>query len=842
MQKNSNRSGWALTAVVSLVASLFGALPSQAVLGDVDTTTEGKSFAFYADNFAAGAASSSEFVGTLVDDFPMFVQNIGGYDLGTSTVTFHVEKTAGSNMAVIVHTGGNQRDLSTLSDTVSPNANTGVILAGSTSGTVSAAAVSGKLSLNVKAYSTSNIATSWSPVTLKITAFVDNVRADGLVSRNEPYSVQTVTLLHPNALSRTITIDPIVSGSSRVATASATLTGVNLANLSGQFTLKGSVAGGVEFDYNAGATAAVVAAAKGVISGSAAAQAIVGGNTVSAILRYEGVRVGATASYTVVTNTASSIKAEIVESNDAKSVSPGVADVRPNKTYEIKFTALSGSATVSGQALEVAITSAESFSVASGKTLSVDGGAATTSLPTKYALTTGTNGTVTMKFSTTGVGTGVTFSVAVKSAELSASLDLVTKAASFKLVPAGKQTLYSTTPGTAVALSFDVEDQWGVASDRTNQRVKVTRSGDKAFAWAETISTVAVVAGKANFSFLPAPATVTGSTTVTPILETFNADNNIWTEVSGSGAGAAITVNVTSKADAFTGSALASVSASISYDIAKDKYSWSSVLTVKVENAGAAVAIAAPAGVVIENNLTAKTYSNTVTLRADSSGELKLRFATGKAGKHTVTYTMGSATTTSLLVVSAAVESAASTVTLPTLDLVPGATTTITGVLADKLGNPIATDTKKLNVSWTGKGLPFNIGNSVTTDEDGKFSFQILVLATETGTGVVTVTYKPTGVAADDISVSKTYTIVAPAAPVAPEVNAVIGSFNNRVAVRVENAKGSAVSVKVGARWFKYTSLNDNYLWTVRSAKGRTVAVAVYVNGTLENVATITVK
>ncbi len=840
MQKNSNRSGWALTAVVSLVASLFGALPSQAVLGDVDTTTEGKSFAFYADNFAAGAASSSEFVGTLVDDFPMFLQGLGSYSLGSSVVSFHVEKTAGTTMDVLVSTESN---LASVTSSAAASATLSKIVSGSTSGTISATAVNGKISLNVKAWSTSDVALSWSPVTLKITAFLDNVRADGLVSRNEPYSVQTVTLLHPNALTRAITIDPIVSGSARVATASATVTGVNLANLSGTFTLKGSVAGGTEFNYNAGRTAAQVATDKGVISGSAAAQAIIGGNTVSAILRYEGVRVGATASYTVVANTATSLKAEIVESDDATSVSPGVADVRPNKTYEVKFTALSGSATVSAQALEVAITSAETFSVASGKTLSVDGGAATTSLPTKYALTTGTDGTVTMKFSTTGVGTGVTFSVAVKSAELSASLDLVTKAATFKLVPAGKQTLYSTTPGTAVALSFDVEDQWGVASDRTNQRVKLTRSGDKGFAWAETISTVAVVAGKADFSFLPAPASATGSTTVTPILETFNADSNVWTEVSGSGVGAAITVNVTSKADAFTGSALASVSASISYDIAKGKYSWSTtVLTVKVENAGAAVAIVAPAGVVIENNLTAKTYSNTVTLRADSSGELKLRFAAGKAGKHTVTYTMGSATTTSLFVVSAAVESAASTVTLPTLDLVPGATTTITGVLADKLGNPIATDTKKLNVSWTGKGLPFNIGNSVTTDEDGKFSFQILVLATETGTGAVTVTYKPTGVAADDISVSKTYTIVAPAAPAAPEVNAVIGTFNGRWAVRVENAKGAVVAVKVGGNWYKYTSLNENYLFSRKSVVGRSVAVAVYVNGTLENVATITIK
>ncbi|NBU23831.1 MAG: hypothetical protein EBS38_08025, partial [Actinobacteria bacterium] len=172
--------------------------------------------------------------------------------------------------------------------------------------------------------------------------------------------------------------------------------------------------------------------------------------------------------------------------------------------------------------------------------------------------------------------------------------------------------------------------------------------------------------------------------------------------------------------------------------------------------------------------------------------------------------------------------------------LTAGQTTTITGTLTDALGNGI--ETSALSIKYEGKGLPFNIGSAVATDKDGKFSFQVLVLAGETGTGTATATFKPTSVAADDITVSKAFTIATPAAPAAPEVNAVIGSFNGRVAVRVENAKGAVVSVKIGARWFKYTSLNDNYLFTRKSVTGRTLPVAVYVNGTLENVATITVK
>lgn len=91
-------------------------------------------------------------------------------------------------------------------------------------------------------------------------------------------------------------------------------------------------------------------------------------------------------------------------------------------------------------------------------------------------------------------------------------------------------------------------------------------------------------------------------------------------------------------------------------------------------------------------------------------------------------------------------------------------------------------------------------------------------------------------------TLKKPSTEISESASVSPEVNAVIGSYGNRIAIRVLNAKGSSISVKVGSRWFKYTALNDNYLYRVASTKGRNVPVTVYVDGILETVATITVK
>jgi hypothetical protein len=561
----------------------------------------------------------------------------------------------------------------------------------------------------------------------------------------------------------------------------------------------------------------------------------------------DGSRVGALLASTATRGTATALVVEVEEGANAVSESGStgsglVYDVRPNETYKITITALSNSSTVAGEVLSVALAGPSGLSLAAGKLISIDGGAMTSSYPTAMALTTGADGKVSFTLASTGVAEGdddfvATVTSAVSNLKKTVTLD--PQLPGFVVVAEFDQ--YATAPGTAVTINFDVEDRWGVASTRVGQRIKadVTSIG---FQGNPTLSYVAVSAGKASFAFTGNPATKTGSATVVATLQTLNQDNGVWSDVAGSAD--TVAVNVTDLANTFTGSNLVSASASISYAAASGKYSWSATsVTVKSLNAGADVVVSAP-GAFIQNQADSKTYSATATLRTNGSGNLVLKFASTKAGTHTISYTVGGVTTTSQLIITAAQVEDASKVTLAAADMVAGQTTTITGVVADALDNPVeytGTD-KKLVVGWTGKGLPFNIGSAVNTDEDGKFTFQVLVLAGETGAGVATVTFKPTAVAAENVTVTRTYTIAAPAAVVAPEVNAVIGTFNGRWAVRVENAKGAVVSVKVGNRWVKYTSLNDNYLFSRQSRVGATLPVAVYVNGQLENVATITIK
>lgn len=74
------------------------------------------------------------------------------------------------------------------------------------------------------------------------------------------------------------------------------------------------------------------------------------------------------------------------------------------------------------------------------------------------------------------------------------------------------------------------------------------------------------------------------------------------------------------------------------------------------------------------------------------------------------------------------------------------------------------------------------------------------------------------------------------------QVKTFIGSFNGRWSVRVENATGAPVSVKVGGKWHRFNAVSDNQTFSRKSLAGTTLPVAVYVNGVLENVATITVR
>jgi hypothetical protein len=244
------------------------------------------------------------------------------------------------------------------------------------------------------------------------------------------------------------------------------------------------------------------------------------------------------------------------------------------------------------------------------------------------------------------------------------------------------------------------------------------------------------------------------------------------------------------------------------------------------------------------------TYSGTFALNAGAAGAYSFQVAALKPGTKTMTLTTGTATTTSLVVATQGGSDQGRTITWDTTAIVAGKTAVITGTLTDLNGNPIDTTANSrtggdsnsaIAVTFTGTA-GILVGTLPTeTDANGKFSLAILTSAADSGTLTVTAVYKPNGSVVTGREVTSVQTITVAAAPV-PEVNAVIGSFSGRWAVRVENAKGSVVSVKYGKKWAKFNALNNNYLYSMKAVKGRTIAISVWVDGELQNSQTITIK
>ena len=450
-------------------------------------------------------------------------------------------------------------------------------------------------------------------------------------------------------------------------------------------------------------------------------------------------------------------------------------------------------------------------------------------------------GTTTMSMATYGQdndGTSETIELRITSQLQSTTLTITVMSPTFTVEY--EPTDVASGPGGSRTFALEVEDNFGVLSARTDQRVaaSVVLSGSTS----ETVS-AAVVNGAASVTLAPVPATRTGSGVVTFTLQTLNQDTGVW--VNGDTDTA--TWNVSALADSFV-SRTATASSSISYGVA---YSYSGTINVKVTNSGSDVVVSAP-GLIIQNaDRTSQTASGTLTIAATGQN-VNVKFAGTKAGTATVTFTNGTASTTSLVTFDAAPSNKGASITWDTTTIEAGKTKVITGTLLDANGNPVDTTragevagdsgTASLVVTYTGTA-GIVVGNTPTeTDADGKFRVSVLTAAADSGTMTLTAVYMPEGastVAANKVTSVQAVT-VAPAA--APEVNAVIGSFLGRWAVRVENAKGSTVAVKVGGNWYKYTALNDNYLFSRKSRVGATVAVSVWVDGELQNSQTITVR
>jgi len=864
MQKIKEKSGLALGLIVALVSSVFGVVPS-ASAAPVETA------AVIAPT-GAGASTANTMIHT--ETFEMRLRygtsvaggnnDAAGSASGTVGDAYIHYVVSSASATAIIHASANTVTALTPSSSLVA---TSISATAANDGYVQVTSTSAFLNFGLAGL------TSLSPaVSITVTPYLESDGTDGLSAGDAAGEAYVINFVPWSGLGATVALAAAVAGD-QGATASVTVTEGNIrwSQLNGNFgvyftstndtgtTTSATTTFATGVPLFAGLSGASLSANAYSFSAAVPTAVFTSSQTLSARLVYFPETVSTTV--TVATGgleesgialdtdaiTAlgvSAVTISAVTGANVKQTGDSAADARFNSAFQLKVYPYSASATTAvavASAFTVsAVTSDIEFDRDSGVTL--NGTQYTSSARFLAAGFTIPAGTTTVNVATFGQdddsGTEtITFQL---SSQLKVDTLVVT------LQDLGLTVEYAPTAvaglaGQAKSFTVDVVDRWSVVPVRTDLRVHASLNLDGSIS---TAVSPAVAAGKATVEVAPLPATRTGSGTLTLTLQTFNQNTQAWDD----GDTDSVEWNVYTYAagtDAFT-ARTATASASISYGTAA--YSWSGVVTVAIANSFSDIAVSAP-GLVIENNdQSSITASDTLTVAANglSNG---FRFASKKAGTYTVTFTNGTATTTSVITIDAAGHDKGASISFDKSSIPSGETSTITGKLVDANGNPVATaGTASIAVTYTGKGLPYGQSTTMQTDANGEFTFQVLVLSTEKGDAAISATYKPTGAASSTRNITYVHALdVGVADSATADQKITVGTFKGYVAIYTKGYMGQKLSAKVAGKWLVVDPIaaykSNDYSRTVRlTGAGYTIAVDLYIDGAFVRSEVVTTK
>jgi hypothetical protein len=569
------------------------------------------------------------------------------------------------------------------------------------------------------------------------------------------------------------------------------------------------------------------------------AAAISASHTVSAYAVVDNFKVGANAATgTVAASTVFALTASAVAGDNAANASAGAVNARVDSAFVVRGTALnSTSATavgVAGAAVTVKVTTNATLTSTQSITLNGTVYTSSSALPAALAVTADASGFATVNVATAGLAAGRTVTFAFSSQNRTSNDLVATLAAAAYTVTAGGDTLFRTVAtSSAFAIDYTVADQWKVAAP-AGHRLVVAYDG--------TTKYVPVSGGAAKAEFTSTASATTLNVTNAD-LEKQNTTTLNWATVSAVTA-SAVSVKSTTVAAKFDTAPTHSPTATIARATTSNTAGYLSRVEVRgqVNHAGQSVTVTSTGVQFSKADQSTKAVANTITTLADGNGYWTVSAYLTKAGAATISYVAGAATASTNITVGAAAGSEGTVLTIVSVDtILPGKTLVATLKLTDEHGNPVAADDAAAeSFSATVTGLGFVGAIPTKLNANGEATVAVLLGSADEGSVVITATYDQDGAGATKaITTTKT---VAVAAAAAPEVNAVIGSFNGRWAVRVENAKGSAVTVKVGGKWYKMTATSDSFVFSRKSRVGATPLVKVWVAGELQNEQTITVK
>ena len=894
MSKNKDtKKGLALGAIFGLIAGLFSAMPASAA----PSTT-----AFTFD--PAGAGTS--FVTFVDEDFTMLIQRDSSivssadyanlkYDISFNSGVSHsfevIADTGSSAVAIsgssqaanfvafgnqAIYYGGLRTQIgaqgarTTFSNYVLNNDSGRVIATQSwvISPSSFSSSVNNRLSLRIIGENGYNVSTLSATVVATVRPFLDLNGNNIWDSVSEPSAVQTVTFGSYASMGGSVSVVK-GTGSDYHVTASATLPAMNYGQLSGKFFIKWNYAG-----QTIATAPSLSATAERTITDANYLTAL------SASLTIDAAKLGASWSASigyvkdgVVFETSNGLQTDADLANRTWAKSTAAAPtrtvdtlaiytpetvnqttggvVRPNATYEVRVTAQSNSSSVSGAAIRLSFAGT---GLSATRTLSVNGGAASTGSHAAVTVTTGTDGIATATLVASGYAVNENIIVTANqegTTAVSTTLTMTTPAWTFT----NGSDLSATTPGSSIDVSVQVKDQWDVLSTRTDQQVWFTKGAP--FDNANTISKVAVVNGVAAATLTLTPATQTGSFTVGTDLYTLNQDTGTYDATSHTD-DSAMTITVTGATNGFRTGLASSYSASISYGA---DLSWSSTINAAyVVVTGSPVVVSGEGLMFRDANKTTSTASGSLTLVGDSNGRVQFQVTARMAGSYTVTLTAGSATTTSLIVVNTARSDMGTTITWDTTAVEAGRTKIVVGTLTDANGNPVYTDgpgneggvtshtTASLLVTYAGTaGIP--VGSMPTeTDADGTFRVSILTSGSDDGSFNLTAVYSPYGTATATVDkVTSVNSITVGDNVVAADQKITVGSFKGYIAIYTKGYMGQKLSAKVAGKWLVVDPIaawqGNDYSRAVRlTGAGYTILVHLYIDGEFVRSETIVTK
>ncbi len=802
MSKNLTRKGLALGAIVALGSSVIAGTPALAVNELTVAPAAGTSYNTLAgEQFTLATTFAPGFIPAAYAQLKYLVKTDAN-----STAKFSASLSNNAALATAVDAAGAQAVSTTSS----------AVLSGSTAATDIAY-------LGVKAVSTT-VSSS-----VEVTAFVD-ANNDGALTAGEWNSVRTINFKKAADIVPVVTLTQPNTGDTAV-TATVAWGDLNVEQITTE-----------EVKFNVAAAGVVAAttftASTGVYSYTTLAP-LAAAATVTAQAYIAAAAFGTAASNTAIArtiNTTNGLVANVLKGNDATGTAATAiaantaAVVRTNGSFTAQVKAYDTTAVTALAAPAIAVvgtvtattTATNLRPAATGVTeisITVNGVKYTDETvlnAAKIALTTDASGLASIVVSSTGLVATDAITVAFAAQNLTASVLATQTDAAYTVTDDAAAAIVATDKNVAASFNVSVKDQFGVASARTNERVKVVATG-------LTNQFVNVTAGKATFSVTPLTDIVT-DITVTPTLEvsTYDASTGLTSWASNGTQLAARTVKFRSAAYSFSTAPAVAEYAGAAYNATNN---YRQVVTANAVDALGTVASNATfakvtlTGSNIGEKLTVSgtdvfvsidggtPAANTVTAGAQAAAVV-VYVASNTVGTKTITISNGSVSKTVDVVFygAAATSGTKLVVTVPATEI-PGRTVTVSAKLTDKFGNPV--DSAANTIAITASGAGYFVGTNATdTDADGVAKATFVNQSADAGTVVFTVKYTGTVLAADNLTTSASTVfaqpvVVDPSASVAKvTVTAATTSQAGRaldVTVKAVDAAGVAVAGAVVA-------------------------------------------